>query len=107
MLRLLLRLDLRLPQRRGRGEPDQPTRLQRLHLRRVLPRPRDGRERLRPDPFVLLLQRMDPEYSVIGRVARRISAIALRDKYGANEHRTWRRFPPTCVLSATVLTTEP
>jgi hypothetical protein len=50
---------------------------------------------------------MDPEYSVIGRVARRISAIALRDKYGANEHRTWRRFPPTCVLSATVLTTEP
>ncbi|MCJ8344703.1 methylmalonyl-CoA mutase family protein, partial [bacterium] len=27
---------------------------------------------------------MDPEYSVIGRVARRIWAIALRDKYGAN-----------------------
>jgi isobutyryl-CoA mutase len=28
---------------------------------------------------------MDPEYSVIGRVARRIWAIALREKYGANE----------------------
>ncbi|WP_040794757.1 fused isobutyryl-CoA mutase/GTPase IcmF [Nocardia higoensis] len=28
---------------------------------------------------------MDPEYSVIGRVARRIWAIALRDKYGAAE----------------------
>ncbi|MGV6819181.1 MAG: fused isobutyryl-CoA mutase/GTPase IcmF [Parvularcula sp.] len=28
---------------------------------------------------------MDPEYSVIGRVARRIWAIAMRDRYGANE----------------------
>jgi methylmalonyl-CoA mutase len=28
---------------------------------------------------------MDPEYAVLGRVARRIWAIALRDKYGANE----------------------
>ncbi|MBB5914888.1 methylmalonyl-CoA mutase [Nocardia transvalensis] len=28
---------------------------------------------------------MDPEYSVIGRVARRIWAITMRDKYGANE----------------------
>ncbi len=28
---------------------------------------------------------MDPEYSVIGRVARRIWAIAMRDMYGANE----------------------
>jgi methylmalonyl-CoA mutase len=27
---------------------------------------------------------MDPEYSVIGRVARRIWAVALRDRYGAN-----------------------
>ncbi|HAW08602.1 MAG TPA: methylmalonyl-CoA mutase [Bacteroidetes bacterium] len=29
---------------------------------------------------------MDPEYSVIGRVARRIWAIAMRDRYGANDH---------------------
>ena len=28
---------------------------------------------------------MDPEYNVIGRVARRIWAIAMRDRYGANE----------------------
>ncbi|MGE3619560.1 MAG: fused isobutyryl-CoA mutase/GTPase IcmF [Acidimicrobiia bacterium] len=28
---------------------------------------------------------MDPEYSVLGRVARRIWAIALRDRYGADE----------------------
>ncbi len=28
---------------------------------------------------------MDPEYSVMGRVARRIWAIAMRDKYGANK----------------------
>ncbi|MFH1150085.1 MAG: fused isobutyryl-CoA mutase/GTPase IcmF [Actinomycetota bacterium] len=28
---------------------------------------------------------MEPEYSVIGRVARRIWAVALRDRYGANE----------------------
>ncbi|WP_067728478.1 fused isobutyryl-CoA mutase/GTPase IcmF [Oceanobacillus damuensis] len=28
---------------------------------------------------------LDPEYTVIGRVARRIWAITMRDKYGANE----------------------
>jgi len=28
---------------------------------------------------------MDPEYTVMGRVARRIWAIAMREKYGANE----------------------
>jgi len=28
---------------------------------------------------------MDPEYTVIGRVARRIWALAMRDRYGANE----------------------
>jgi methylmalonyl-CoA mutase len=28
---------------------------------------------------------MDPEYTVMGRVARRIWAIAMRDKYGAND----------------------
>ncbi len=28
---------------------------------------------------------MDPEYTVMGRVARRIWAIAMRDRYGANE----------------------
>ena len=28
---------------------------------------------------------LDPEYAVIGRVARRIWAVAMRDRYGANE----------------------
>ncbi len=28
---------------------------------------------------------MDPEYTVMGRVARRIWAVAMRDRYGANE----------------------
>src|SRR5258708_9878018 len=28
---------------------------------------------------------MDPEYSVLGRVARRIWAVAMREKYGAND----------------------
>ncbi len=28
---------------------------------------------------------MDPEYSVLGRVARRIWSVAMREKYGANE----------------------
>ncbi|MFF1900605.1 methylmalonyl-CoA mutase family protein, partial [Streptomyces sp. NPDC058206] len=28
---------------------------------------------------------MDPEYSVLGRVARRIWAVSMRDRYGANE----------------------
>jgi methylmalonyl-CoA mutase len=28
---------------------------------------------------------MDPEYTVMGRVARRIWSVAMRDKYGANE----------------------
>src|SRR3712207_4572509 len=28
---------------------------------------------------------MDPEYSVLGRVARRIWAVAMKERYGANE----------------------
>ncbi|WP_329520476.1 fused isobutyryl-CoA mutase/GTPase IcmF [Spirillospora sp. NBC_01491] len=28
---------------------------------------------------------MDPEYNVLGRVARRVWAVAMRDRYGANE----------------------
>src|ERR1700709_1604124 len=28
---------------------------------------------------------MDPEYTVLGRVARRIWAVAMRDRYGAND----------------------
>src|SRR3546814_17798218 len=36
---------------------------------------------------------MDPEYSVLGRVARRIWAVAMRDRYGANERSPKRKYP--------------
>ena len=60
---LLLGVDLRLPHRRGRGQPDQPARLhavQRLHLRGVVPGAGDADRRLRAQPVVLLLQRHGP-----------------------------------------------
>src|SRR5256885_14639094 len=28
---------------------------------------------------------MDPEYTLLGRLARRLRAVAMRDRYGANE----------------------
>jgi methylmalonyl-CoA mutase len=46
---------------------------------------RHAHRRLRAQPVVLLLNGMDPEYTVLGRVARRIWAVAMRDKYGAND----------------------
>ena len=60
---LLLGVDLRLPHRRSRREPDHAAGLhagQRVHLRRGLPGPRHGHRRLRPQPLVLLLQRDGP-----------------------------------------------
>ena len=35
--------------------------------------------------FVLFSNGLDPEYAVIGRVARRIWAKAIKHKYGGNE----------------------
>ena len=60
---LLLGVDLRLPHRRGRRQPDLAARLhpgQRLHLRRVLPGARHAHRRLRAQPVLLLLQRHGP-----------------------------------------------
>ena len=60
---LLLGVDLRLPHRRGRGEPDLAAGLhavQRLHLRRGLPRARHAHRRLRGEPLVLLQLRHGP-----------------------------------------------
>ena len=57
---LLLGLHLGVPHRRGRGEPDHPARahaVERVHLRRVVARARDGRRGLRPLALVLLLER--------------------------------------------------
>ena len=38
-----------------------------------------------PNLSFFLSNGMDPEYSVLGRVARRIWAVTMRDRYGANE----------------------
>jgi isobutyryl-CoA mutase len=38
-----------------------------------------------PNLSFFLSTGMDPEYSVLGRVARRIWAVTMRDRYGANE----------------------
>ena len=35
---------------------------------------------------------MDPEYTVLGRVARRIWAVAMKEKYGANERSQKRKY---------------
>ncbi len=86
---LLLGVDLRLPHRRGRREPDHPARVharQRLHLRRVLPLARDEHRRLRAEPVVLLLQRHRPR--VRGDRAGRAAHLGQGDhatSYGGNE----------------------
>ena len=70
------------------ANPISPARLharQRLHLRRSLPGARHAHRRLRAQPVFFFSNGMDPEYSVIGRVARRIWAVAMKNKYGANE----------------------
>ena len=86
---LLLGLDLRLSHRRGRGEPDHPARVharERLHLRRGLPRARAcAIDDFAPNLSFFFSYGMDPEYAVLGRVARRIWAVAMRERYGANE----------------------
>ena len=89
---LLLGVDLRLPHRRGRGEPDQPARLhprQRLHLRRGLPRPRHGHRRLRAQPVVLLLQRHGP--GVLRARPRRPPHLGGHDEGEVRRQRARRR----------------
>ena len=43
--------------------------------RGILPQPRHGHQQVRTQPVVLLLNGLDPEYTVIGRVTRRIWAV--------------------------------
>src|SRR5207302_730979 len=79
---LLLRLDLRLPHRRGGRQPHLAARLharQRLHHRRVLPGARHEDRRLRAESLVLLLERHGP--GVRGHRSRRAAqrrAVAIQ-----------------------------
>jgi isobutyryl-CoA mutase len=43
---------------------------------------------------------MDPEYTVMGRVARRIWAVAMKDKYGANERSPKAQVPHSNLAAA-------
>ena len=86
---LLLGVDLRLPHRRGRGEPDLASSPSRWPTASPTSRPtwRAACTSTTSRPTCRSSSRngMDPEYTVIGRVARRIWAVAMRDRYGANE----------------------
>ena len=48
---------------------------------------------------------MDPEYSVIGRVARRIWAVAMKEKYGANDR--WSARGTSAAASGSTRRTSP
>jgi methylmalonyl-CoA mutase len=84
---LLFGIHLRLPHRRGRRQPDLQlaftlangfTYLE-YYLSRGMPLDSFG-----PNLSFFFSNGMDPEYTVIGRVARRIWSVALREKYGAS-----------------------
>ena len=86
---LLLGLDLRLSHRRGRREPDLASSRSRSRTASPSSRP-TSRAACTIDDFAPNLSfffsyGMDPEYAVLGRVARRIWAVAMRERYGANE----------------------
>ena len=70
-------------------EPHQPAGVhagQRVHLRRGVPGPGHERSTTSPPTSASSSRNgMDPEYTVLGRVARRIWAVAMRDRYGADE----------------------
>ena len=86
---LLLRVHLRLPHRRGRREPHHaswpsPSRTASPTWSTTCARGMQIDD-FAPNLSFFFSNGMDPEYSVIGRVARRIWATAMREKYGANE----------------------
>ena len=85
---LLLRLDQRLPHRRGRREPDLASSRSRWPTasRSSSTTWRAGWtiDDFAPNLSFFFSNGMDPEYAVIGRVARRIWARAMRERYGAS-----------------------
>ena len=85
---LLLGVDLRLSHRRGRREPDLAARLhavERLHLRRGLPRARHAHRRLRAEPLVLLQLRHGPR--VRGDRPRRAADLGGGDEAALRRQR--------------------
>ena len=85
---LLLRLDFGLPHRRGGREPHHQLAFTlangftyvEAYLARGM-----AIDEFAPNLSFFFSNGMDPEYSVLGRVARRIWAVAMRDRYGAGE----------------------
>ena len=70
------------------GEPHLAARVhprQRLHLRRAYLARGMRIDDLAPNLSFFFSNGMDPEYSVMGRVARRIWSVAMRERYGADE----------------------
>ncbi len=56
-----------------------------IHLRGILSQPGMDINEFAPNLSFFFSNGIDPEYAVIGRVARRIWAKAMKHKYGANE----------------------
>ena len=75
-------IDLRLPHRRGRRQPDQPARLHAVATASPSSRPTSRAActstTSRPTCRSSSRNGMDPEYTVMGRVARRIWAVAMQ-----------------------------
>ena len=85
----LFGFDLRLSHRRGRREPDSASSPSRSPTASPTSRSYLARgmhiDDFAPNLSFFFSNGMDPEYSVIGRVARRIWAVAMKNKYGADE----------------------
>ena len=93
----------RLSHRRGRREPDQQLAFTlsngftfvEAYLARGM-----HIDDFAPNLSFFFSNGMDPEYTVLGRVARRIWAVAMRDKYGANERSAEAEVPRADLAAA-------
>ena len=86
---LLQRVDQRLPHRRSGREPHLASSPSRWPTASPTSRATSPAglaiDDFAPNLSFFFSNGMDPEYAVLGRVARRIWAVAMRDRYGANE----------------------
>ncbi len=85
----LQRVDQRLPHRRSRRQPHQPAGVHAVSNGFTFVEAYLARgmhiDDFAPNLSFFFSNGMDPEYTVMGRVARRIWAVAMKEKYGANE----------------------